>query len=674
MKKWKINKADEAKAQEFLRKCDLSPLTVKVMLSRGYDDFDKLAGFFSSAELGDPFGILDMDKAAEAINRAIDEYELICIYGDYDCDGVTATSILFSFLENIGANVMYYIPERDEGYGMNMEAIDRLAEQGVKLIVTVDNGISAVAEAEHIYELGMKLVVTDHHQPQDILPRAEAVVDPHRKDCPSQYKELCGAGVAMKLCAALSDGDIDTIMEQYSDICALGTVADLVPLTGENRTIVKQGLLYMKNTENPGLNYLIEKAGVRREEMNSGSIGFQLAPRINASGRFGSPITAVKALLAEDPEEAEIYVDELIKLNDLRKASEGDITKAIMQYIDSHPEVLYRRVLVLAGNGWHHGVIGIVAARLLEKYSKPVVLISIDKNGVARGSARSVKGFNIFECLCYAGELLDHFGGHECAGGLTVETKKIPKLTEMIFEFSSKYDIMPAAEVECDLLIKPEELTIDNIRGLKALEPFGTDNANPVFAIAGARVENIVPLSQGKHTKLELSYGRAAFSALMFGTPTETVRFAKGDTIDLAATLEINSFNGRESINAKVVDIRPHGVNQDRYFSAKDCYEKFKLGEELPRAFLERINPERSELVAVYKALGKYKKISADELYMQLRSKEMNYCKLRIIIDAFAETGLAVYTASDDSVSLLPVNGKVDLMSAQVLKNINNRL
>ncbi len=674
MKKWKINQADEGKVREFSRKCDLAPLTLKVMLSRGYDDFDKLVDFFKTAEIADPFSIKDMDKAAAAVNRAIDDYELICVYGDYDCDGVTATSILFSYLQNIGANVMYYIPEREEGYGMNIAAIDSLAEQGVKLIVTVDNGISAIHEADHIYDLGMKLVVTDHHQPLDTLPKAEAVVDPHRHDCPSEYKDLAGAGVALKLCAALNDGDIETMIEQYSDICSLGTVADIVPLTGENRTIVKQGLLYMKNTENPGLDYLMEKAGVRREELSSGSIGFQLAPRINASGRFGSPITAVKALLAEDPDEAVIYVDELIKLNDTRRSTESDITKAIMHYIDSHPETLYRRVLVLAGNGWHHGVIGIVAARLLEKYSKPVILISIGKDGFARGSARSVKGFNIFECLCYAGDLLDHFGGHECAGGLTIETKKIPEFSKRVFEFAAKFDIMPAATVDCDLLIKPEDITLDNIKGLKTLEPFGAENPDPVFAIAGARVDNVIALSQGKHTKLDIKYGTASFSALMFGTSPEESGAKTGDIIDLAVRLDINVYNNRESVSAKVVDLRPHGLNQDRYFNAKDCYEKFKLGEELPKPFLQKIYPERSELVAVYKALGGFKKITSDELYMRLRSKELNYCKLRIIIDAFVQTGLAVYTASDDRISLLPVTGKVDLMSAQVLTDLKNMM
>ncbi|MGN0624142.1 MAG: DHH family phosphoesterase, partial [Oscillospiraceae bacterium] len=315
MKRWKVKKANEQLAAEFCRKCDLSPLTLKVMTARGCEDFQQIVDFFSEAELSDPFMIKDMQLAVDVISQAVDSYELICVYGDYDCDGVTATAILYNYLESMGANVMYFIPEREAGYGMNMEAISELAEKGVSLIVTVDNGISAHKEADEIAKLGMKLVITDHHQPSETLPKAAAVVNPHRQDCPSIYKDLAGVGVALKLCAALDGGNYDLILEQYSDICALGTVADIVPLTGENRTIVRKGLMYMKNSENLGLNFLIDKAGVNRDKLNSGAIAFQLSPRINASGRFGSPLTAVKALLSEDEEDAESYVDTLMTLN-----------------------------------------------------------------------------------------------------------------------------------------------------------------------------------------------------------------------------------------------------------------------------------------------------------------------------------------------------------------------
>ncbi|SDB13966.1 single-stranded-DNA-specific exonuclease [Ruminococcaceae bacterium FB2012] len=674
MKRWKINEYNSAAVSDLSRRCDLTPLTLKVLSSRGFNDLDQIASLLRSDEFADPFTITDMRKAAETIEQAVDAYELICIYGDYDCDGVTATTILYSYLQNIGANVMYYIPERADGYGMSITAVEKLAEQGVRLIVTVDNGISAINEAEKIYELGMKLVVTDHHQPGEKLPRAEAVVDPHRADCTSEYKDLCGAGIALKLCIALNDGEAETVIEQFSDICAIGTVADVVPLTGENRKIVKTGLAYLKNTENFGLDQLMTKASVNRESLSSTTIAFQIAPRINASGRFGSPLTAVKALLAEDEDEAETYVDTLVTLNEERRSTENDILKAILHYIDNNPHVLNQRVLILAGNAWHHGVIGIVAAKLLEQFGKPTILLSIEDNGFARGSARSIKGFNIFECLTYASDLLDHYGGHECAGGLTVSKDKIGELTKRIYKFAERFDMMPTLSVDSDFTLEPADLTVENVKGLSVLEPFGAGNSRPVFAMIDAAVEKVEPLSGGKHSRLQLNYRGTQYYAPIFNVSPSVLGINQGDRLDLAVNLEINEYGGKQSINLRIVDQRPHGINQDRYFNARDCYERFSLGAELPLAFLKKIDPSREELVLVYKKLSAEKEMDIDGLYMSLRSATMNYCKLRIILDAFVQTGLSVLSASANSVKLLPVTQKVDLDSADVLTRLRSKI
>ncbi len=674
MKRWKVRKCDEKLAADFARRCDLSLLTLKVLVSRGYTDFQQIADFFSETELSDPFMLKDMQAAVDAINSAVDNYELICVYGDYDCDGVTATAVLYNYLESMGANVMYYIPEREAGYGMNPHAIRELAEKGVSLIVTVDNGISAHAESELIAELGMKLVITDHHQPSEKLPKAVAVVNPHRIDCPSIYKELAGVGVALKLCAALDGGNYEMVVEQYSDICAIGTVADIVPLTGENRTIVKKGLLYIKNTENPGLNFLIDKSGVKRDHLTAGSIAFQLSPRINAAGRFGSPLTAVKALLSEDEEDAENYVDTLMTLNNQRKEAEEKILTEILKYIDENPDILNNRVLVLAGKNWHHGVIGIVSSRILEMYSKPNIIISIDNDGLARGSARSVKGFSIFKCLREVSDLLEQFGGHECAGGLTIKEANIPEFTRRICEYADSLESVPSVLVECDLLIRPQEITVENVKGLAALEPFGAGNSQPVFAMSGVRIDRIISLSQGKHTKLDITYGSMRLQALIFGKGPDKLSFTTGDAADLAVHLEINSYNGTESVCVKVVDFRPHGISQEKYFAAKDCYEKYSRGETLPEAYLRKINPDRQELVFVYKFLKNFNEISADDLYLKLNSSSFNFCKLRICIDAFVETGLAAYTPSTQNIKLLPVKNKVDLENAPVLKELKNKI
>lgn len=674
MKKWRINKPDEVKTSEFKTKCDLNRLTLEVMTSRGYTDFDLLVDFFRGEELADPFQIKDMSLAAETINQAVDAYDLICIYGDYDCDGVTATSILYNYLESMGANVMYYIPEREAGYGINMDAVQLLADKGVKLIVTVDNGISAVDEAEKIAELDMELVITDHHQPPEKLPRAKAIVNPHRADCPSSFKDLAGVGVAFKLCAALDGGSYDSVLEQYADICAIGTVADVVPLLGENRTIVKRGIEYLANTEVLGLNYLLDKTKIDRNNINSTSIAFRIAPVINASGRFGSPITAVKAILSEDDEEAESYIDTIMTLNGLRKQTETEIMTEIVNYINLHPEVLNHRVLVLSGENWHHGVIGIVSSRILEFYGKPNVLISVDGEGNARGSARSVKGFNIFKCFQNCSDLLEKFGGHECAGGLSLKAENIDEFTRRVYEYSDHMESFPAVELTADKLLLPQDITIENVKALSSMEPFGADNPQPVFAMLGARVDKIIPLSQGKHTKIVFNYGGYCGEALIFSLSPDKACFSVGDRIDMLVNLEINVFNGRESVSVKVVDHRLSGVKQDRYFAAKDCYEKLMRKEPLPESFVRKIIPSRQELVDVYKYISAVKATTLDTLYMKLSGNSMNYCKLHICLDIFIDKGLIEYKPATMKIKILPVTHRVNLDESETLVKLHSML
>lgn len=674
MKKWRVNKPDQMLVSEFLKKCDLNKLVLEIMVSRGCDTIEKVADFFNDEQLCDPFMMKDMQLAVNAILDAVDSNDLICVYGDYDCDGVTATSILYDYLLNMGANVMYYIPERSDGYGMNIEAVENLNNLGVKLIVTVDNGISAHKEADRIYELGMKLVITDHHQPSEKLPKAEAVVNPHRMDCPSHFKNLAGAGVALKLCAALDDGNFDMVMEQYSDICSIGTIADIVPLDGENRTIVKNGLMYLKNTENLGLNFLMDKANVNRNRLNASAVAFQIAPRINAAGRFGSPLTAVKTILSEDEEDAENYAETLISLNVQRQNTEIKIMSEIFNYIDSNPQILNQRVLVLAGHGWHHGVIGIVSSKLLELYGKPNVLISIDENGIGRGSARSIHGFNIFKCFSHAEELLEQFGGHECAGGLTVKEENISAFTDKVLEYADTLEQMPAAELVADKLIMPQDLNIENIKRLDALEPFGEGNSEPLFAMAGAKVDRITALSQGKHSKLDVTYGKLRTQVLIFSKGPERLPFGVGDVIDLMVNVGINTFAGSENISIRAVDYRIRGINQDKYFAAKDCYERYMRNETLPIAFLNKINPSREELIKIYKCISTAGDISVDRLYMKLTAPNMNYCKLKLCIDAFADIGLVAYQPSMQRVKILPVKHKVDMENSQVLKRLRERI
>ena len=599
MKKWRINRPDPVKTAEFMNKCDLKSHTLDVMTSRGFTDFDSLADFFKGEELSDPFLIKDMAIAAEVINKAVDQYDLICIYSDDKLNTLFCKHFNSFHVHAISSLTLWNIVHNVCAHAFKIVVKYSGGRNSIAVIVTVDNGISAVEEAERIAELDMELVITDHHQPPEKLPRARAIVNPHRADCPSSYKDLAGVGVAFKLCAALDGGSYDTVMEQYADICAIGTVADVVPLTGENRTIVKRGLEYLANTEILGLNYLIDKAKLDRNALDSTGIAFRIAPVINASGRFGSPLTAVKTLLSEDPEDAENYVDTLLNLNAQRKQTETEIMTEIVNYINAHPETLDHRVLVLSGKGWHHGVIGIVSSRILEFYRKPNVIISIDDDGNARGSARSVKGFNIFKCFQHCGELLDKFGGHECAGGLSLKAENIEKFTQMVYEYSDPMEKFPSVELIADKLLMPQDINLDNVKGLAAMEPFGAENPVPVFAMLGVRVDKIIPLSQGKHTKIEFSYGSYRGQALIFSLAPEKACFAVGDKLDMLVELGINVFNNRESISIRVIDHRLSGVKQERYFAAKDCYEKLMRGEQLPASFIRKIIPTRQELIGV---------------------------------------------------------------------------
>ncbi len=672
MKKWTVLSPESDSVNKILSSTDLLPLTASVMSARGYKDVESLARFFDLEELSDPFELLDMDKAVEIINNAIESGEHICVYGDYDCDGVTSTAILCDYLMNMGANVSSYIPERAEGYGLNKQAIEKLSSDEVSLIITVDNGITAIEEAKYIRSLGMKLVITDHHQPSDEIPEADAVVDPHRQGCPSAFKELAGVGVALKLLAALDGGSYDMVLEQYGDIVAIGTVADVVPLVSENRTIVSKGIDLLKNTENIGLLSLLDDSGADMDKISSSTIAFALAPRLNAAGRFGSPSVALKTLAAEDESAAE-YAGELSRLNDMRKKEEEKIEAQIAKKLSENPDIAVSRVMVISGEGWHHGVIGIVAARLLEEYEKPVVIISIDPDGTARGSARSIKGFNIFKCFEYCRELLDKFGGHECAGGLTIRRENIQRFNELVQQFAAQnYVNMPKYTLTIDRLAAPNELTIASIKDLKRLEPYGAGNLEPVFAFSGALVRGVTPLKNGEHTRLDVSYGGVSFKALLFRKKTANLDIKVGDTIDIAGTLNVNSFRGVESISVIVSDFRLHGIKQGSFLAAQDAYEAFKRREYQPKEVLKKGLPTRQELVSVYKFIAGSRSVqNIETLYARLHEKGLNAFKLNIILDVFTDTKLIETSGAKRTVKLLKPEKKVDILSSETLIRLN---
>lgn len=672
MKRWIVRKPEKEYSERIVKEGGVTELCGDVLASRGFKNASEAAEYLNTDKLSDPFVLKDMTEAADIINIAVENDEQICIYGDYDCDGITSTVMLFSYLQCMSAKVTYYIPERSEGYGLNGDAIKKLAEQGVNLIITVDNGISAIHEAELIYELGMKLVITDHHQPGEKLPRAEAVVNPHRKDCDSPFKFLCGAGVVLKLIAALENGDFEAAMNEYGELAAIGTVADIVSISGENRYIVSRGLQLLVNSERCGINALIEKSRLKLP-ITSTSLAFGIAPRINAAGRFGSPSLAAKLLLTDDEQEAEMLAAELDRLNNERKKSENEIIDSINEKINSVPQIMYNRVLVLSGENWHHGVIGIVASRMVEKFDKPCFMITIEGE-TSRGSARSFGAFSVFKALDYCSDLLIKYGGHLGAGGFSIETSKIEEFNERIQEFAEiNFKMMPVPDITAEKLIMPDEININNIEGLQVLEPFGEGNRQPVFVMCGAVIEDIVSLSKGLHTKLKLRYGGAFMDALLFRYSPYDIFLKKGDRADLMVTFEVQVFAGRKSVCIIVKDFRKNGIEQKKYFAAKETYEKYKRNEELPDTYYNRICPNRGDLVSVYKTIagGRF---CADTLYMSAASKDMNYCKLRLCVDIFTELGLVSADMFSQEINVVKNAPKANLEDSVILQDLRNKI
>lgn len=672
MKKWTTGKPDKNIVSKLMINCGVSSLTAAVLAQKGYSSPDSVMENLNVSELSDPFLIKDMQAAADTINMAIDNGDRICVYGDYDCDGIMSTVILYTYLLETGADVTYYIPERSEGYGLNKNAIDKISDDGVNLIITVDNGIAAVPEAEYIYALGMKLVVTDHHQQGDSLPRAEAVVDPHRHDCFSTFKHMCGAGVALKLVAALDGGDYTMALEQFGDLAAIATVADIVSLTGENRYLVSYGMNLISNTDRPALIVLKEVCQLHNKNIDSRTIGFGIAPRINAAGRFGSPKTAAQLFLCEDYDEALPIAQELDRLNNCRKNTEADILTEIYQMIDNDPSLIRGRIIFLCGKDWHHGVIGIIASRIMEQFGKPCFIAS-EAQGEIRGSARSFGEFSIFSALSYSAETLEKFGGHPGAGGFTLKEGMTEQFHALLEKFAlENHKIMPLLTITADSPVTPAELTVQNIEGLSVLEPFGMNNEKPLFYIENAEILDIIALSGGLHSKLRFRLGYSQHEALVFRTPPSSLIVNKGDICDMIVTLGINEFKGNVSISVIVSDLRPHTFEQSRYFAALNAFESFLRNEELPKNYYPSMYPSRDETIKIYTRIPE-NGISSDTLYIMLNEPKINYCKFCVAVEALRQLGLVTVSSADSTIRKVRVTQKAVLESAPILLTLRNK-
>ena len=672
MKKWNIKEQDPAEAEKLARECGINTFAAKLLLNRGITSREAAEGFFGDGEITPPEEITDMEKAARVINEAVQNGDKITVYGDYDCDGVTATVILYGYLEAIGAEADWYIPSREEGYGLNTAAIDKLAESGTKLIVTVDNGISAAQEAKYIKSKGMSLVITDHHQVPETLPEAEAIVDPHRSDDYSTCKELAGCGVALKLVMALEE-DIDSVVEQWGDLCAIGTVGDIVPLVGENRTLVKRGLESLQYTENRGLYQLLKKCGIDEDrEVSSFDLAFLVCPRINAAGRFAHPKEAAELFLCENDTMIPVLADRLSQLNTQRKQAEESILAEIAQMVENDPLLLKKRVITVSGKGWSHGVIGIVASRLLNRYGKPIVMIA-DEGGTARGSARSVEGFSLFRMLTELSDHLIKFGGHTKAAGFSLNTDGIDDFIQAIDDYAARnFPEMPADICTAEMRLTAAELTEENVESLAYFEPFGEANPEPVFLMEGCIISaSPQPLKDGKYVSFNVDFQGVRFKVLNFHSTYNAFGFKAGDKVDLLVTADINEYRGVRSISLKLMDIRYGGFRQERFFAAQNAYERLCLGEEIPASLASRVIPDREVQKAVYDAVRSTSTIAAAADIAC--SKGINYCMFRVTLDVFESAGLIKINLFEGSFTLLQ-SGKVDLENCPYMIELRKRL
>ena len=552
---WNVSEP-EVNAVNNLAAAGYSPLTAMVLAARGMQTPAQAKGYLDcSGTLLDPFLMTDMDLAAGRVGLALTRGEKMAVFGDYDVDGITATCLLTDFLRRHGADCVSYIPGRlEEGYGLNPIAIHQLHAEGVKLIITVDCGITAIAEAELCRQLGIDLVITDHHECKDILPDAIAIVDPHRIDGGYPHKNLSGVGIAFKLAAALC-GDQEEVLRDYADMVCLGTVADVMPLQGENRVFVARGLESLKYTNRPGIAALMQESGCTPEAVNASSIGFMLAPRINAAGRMGKIEWAVELFLTGDPERAQYLAQALCDLNRQRQQVESQIYEEAVSML---PEGHTPDAIVLADESWHQGVVGIVASRMAEEYCCPTFLICLDGDH-GKASSRSYGGFNLFASLTALSPLLESYGGHELAAGFTISRNQIGAFRQEICRLAADFysHAGPRTILDVDCAIAPELLTVKGIESLSALEPCGNGCPKPTLMMKNLTIERIHLVGNGRHMRLRLRNGSHMINAIYFSATPETASVEPGDVVDVAFHPQVNEFRGERSPQMNVLDIRP---------------------------------------------------------------------------------------------------------------------
>ena len=684
--KWNIGIPREQDVA-LLRSAGYPYLLSTVLAARGITSPEEAAEFLDRERhlTISPMRMRDMDKAVSRIQRAISDGETIAVFGDYDVDGITSTVLLLDYLKNCGAHCLRYIPRRiEDGYGLSKEAIQGLHDQGASLMITVDCGITGNEEVDFSKSLGMDVVVTDHHECKETLPNAVAVVDPHRPDCPYPFKHLAGVGVALKLVLALGgENREDALFARYCTLAAIGTVADVMRMEGENRTIVSCGLEALPHTDFVGVHALLKEAGLLGKPITSIQIGFVLSPRINAAGRMGAADLAADLLETDDPARAEELAKELCDLNRERQAVEQAIcADAISQIQKLRSEE--RSALVLSSEDWHQGVVGIVASRLSEKYSCPSFMIHL-KDGTGKGSCRSYGGFNLFAALESCSDLLDGYGGHELAAGFTIPEGNIDAFRQRMNRYvrSAMDGVLPVSSLDLDAAITcPGEVTLDQVEQLSLLEPYGAGNPRPAFALLGATVDAIQSVGQGRHLKFRLSKGTCRFDAIFFSVTEQECGITAGSRVDVAFYLQANTFRGNTTLQLQLIEIRPSLVPSRHEAADLELLDRLVSGGPVTAQETARLGASRDQFGACWRVLERHLrqgKAEEDTLpYLRQLAAQSggseSFLRTALALQVFRERGLISMTVQGDRTILClnTTQGKVDLFACPYLSRLRD--
>ncbi len=719
-KKWilKSSASDgtDTAVAEIASELGITPIIARLLYNRGYTDPRSARSFIymESEMLSDPFDMKDMEKGIARIKKAVDGKEKITVYGDYDVDGVTAVCTLYLYLKSIGAHVDYYIPNRNgEGYGVSCSAIDTIKASGSTLIVTVDTGITANDEVEYAKSVGIDFLITDHHECHAELPSAVAAINPHRPDCGYPFKELAGVGVIFKVICAYEERYVSgdrikataKIFSDYADLVAIGTIADVMPVREENRIIIKYGLGMMEKAPRLGLAALIEAstrkldsaAGDKRKKkskISSGFIGYTLAPRINAAGRIKSASMAVELFLADNYDDAYAIAEKLCAANKERQNEENKIMEEAYKKIEAL-DLDKTPVIVLDADNWHHGVIGIVASRITEKYGRPSILVSFEGNNSGehlpsdpgKGSGRSIKGMNLVDALSFCEENLIKYGGHELAAGLSVARGELDNFRRKInlyaFNNLNKDDMMPT--LDADMEIGFDDVTLALADSLRILEPYGVENPVPAFVLRGAVVTEISGVSAGKHTRLTVTNGRYSLSAMYFSCAPDSLGIYPGDEIDMLFNIDVNDWQGKRTAQIIVRDLKASVKQTESEERAKERFEEIRRGAQIYKE--ENIVPSREDFASVYRFLLTaqrsgvtvltHRDITTRIRKMQPGAQEIGYIKLKIIIMVFKELNLISINEQKNEVYEFNIRfgaPKTDLEKSSLLRKIRAQL